>query len=337
MKVGRFVIDTDVHPQGFLSAEVEREGDGGGTFSGPSAQPYDNTRRLRFDMETYGVDMCVLVPALGMSDELNLEIASRFPDCYVVACGLTDYARRCRTGGTTWAIDEVCTELDTMLGTGRFVAAAGSLPYLPPIASGRPAGRVEATGNLLQVAEVCRRRGTVLRLDDAPATAATSRPGSRPPADQPALRAFHELAASFPDLTILLGHGGPGAGSGWHEAALEVARAHENVYLETGLWWRERYAEPLADPRIGPERLLWGTDWGSSGSAAALAGPTPPSSPVRLDPSGKCQHQVDYWGWSLRELTSLRLCQDDLNLVVGGNALRLFRLSPPTTGLFRSP
>jgi hypothetical protein len=34
-------------------------------------------------------------------------------------------------------------------------------------------------------------------------------------------------------------------------------------------------------------------------------------------------------------LTSLRVSQDDLNLILGGNAVRVFGLEPPHTRLFR--
>ena len=40
------------------------------------------------------------------------------------------------------------------------------------------------------------------------------------------------------------------------EDCLHVAAAHDNVYLETGVWWAELYDKPLADPNIGPEKLL---------------------------------------------------------------------------------
>jgi hypothetical protein len=45
---------------------------------------------------------------------------------------------------------------------------------------------------------------------------------------------------------------------------------------------------------------------------------------VQLRKQGIVHYQVDYRGWSLRELTSLRLYQDDMNLILGGNAARIF-------------
>ena len=66
-------------------------------------------------------------------------------------------------------------------------------------------------------------------------------------------------------------------------------------------------------------------------------GRTPPSYPVQLRKEGIVHYQVDYWGWSLRELTSLRLSQDDMNLILGGNAARIFQLDVPYTRLFKPP
>lgn len=41
--------------------------------------------------------------------------------------------------------------------------------------------------------------------------------------------------------------------------------------------------------------------------------------------------------WSLRELTSLRLSQADMNPMLGGNAARIFHLDVPYTRLFKPP
>jgi hypothetical protein len=46
-------------------------------------------------------------------------------------------------------------------------------------------------------------------------------------------------------------------------------------------------------------------------------------------------HQVDVWGWSLKQLSRLDVAQDDLNLMLGGNAARLYRLPVPHKRLFR--
>lgn len=331
MKSGRFVVDTHVHAQRFAAGSVPSR----------EAVAYENTKRLQYDMEAYGVDMCVLLPAFGMSDELNLEIVMRSPDRYVAACGITDYVERCRRGEEEWSIDGVCAELDRMLATGRFVATSESIPCMPLSEHGpRVVSRAETVENLLRIAEVCSKRHVVLRCQTGAreGSGAAGAGGSLTPATGSPLFA-HDLAASFPDLAIVLDHGGIGAESWerWYEECLNVVGAHANVYVETGLWWRELYERPLADPSIGPEKLLWGTDWGASTQACSHVGRTPPSFPLHPGKQEGGRYQVDYWGWSLRELTSLRLSQDDLNLILGGNAASIFTLSVPCTRLFRPP
>jgi len=82
----------------------------------------------------------------------------------------------------------------------------------------------------------------------------------------------------------------------WYEECLNVVGAHDNVYVETGLWWRELYEKPLVDPNIGPEKLLWGTDWGASMQIYSQLGRTPPSYPAQLRKEGIVHYQVDSGG-----------------------------------------
>ena len=347
MKAGRFVVDTHVHAQRFAAGKALAErppaetqdqwGALGQTMSG--LVPYDNTPRLEYDMECYGVDMCVLLPAFGMTDELNVELVKRSPDRYVAACGATEYLLRCREGEEEWSIDGVCAELDRLLASGDYVAIGEHLPYMPqPISPSKTISRVQAIENLLKIMEVARRHGVAARIHTGIPMGYTAPYswGFLGPVDFNPLW-VHDLAAAFPDVPIVLEHGGIQAWwwERFYEECLNVIGSHDNVYVETGLWWRELYERPLVDPNIGPEKLLWGTDWGASMQIYSQLGRTPPSYPVQLRKEGIVHYQVDYWGWSLREVTSLRVSQDDLNLVLGGNAVRVFKLTPPHTRLFR--
>ena len=304
-------------------------------------EPYDNTARLEYDMACYGVDMCVLLPAFGMTDELNLEIVARSPDRYVAACGCTDYLRRCREGDEQWSIDGVCEELDRLLGTGGFVAIGESMPYMPaPWVRTALASRVDAVANLMRIVEVAQRHRVAARIHTGIpfGYSAAYSYGPIGPANLNPLWML-DLAAAFPDVPIVFDHGGLQAGWWEHlyEQCLQVVASHDNVYVETGLWWRELYERALIDPNIGPAKLLWGTDWGASMQIYSQPGRRPPSYPVQLRNEGIPHHQVDYWGWSLRELTGLRISQDDLNLILGGNAARIFNLDVPYTRLFQPP
>ena len=78
MKLGRFIVDTHVHSQrhaagGKLKGSKEYSDLGKSIMQ---VDAYDNSPRLLYDMECYGVDMCILEPAFGMSNELNIELVS---------------------------------------------------------------------------------------------------------------------------------------------------------------------------------------------------------------------------------------------------------------------
>src|SRR4029453_1198250 len=119
------------------------------------------------------------------------------------------------------------------------------------------------------------------------------------------------------------------------EYALCVAAAHDNVYLETGLWWADLYGKALRDPNVGAEKLLWGCDWGASIPSHTQLGSHPPVYAVQLRNKPIVRHQVDVWGWSLKQLLRLDIAQEDSNLVSRGNRGPCFPPPPPPTPLFR--
>lgn len=367
MKAGRFVVDSHVHAQRFAAGKAMRErlrqergesvdegkkpqeagqGSGGSRWVALSEvmydlEPYDNSARLLYDMECYGVDMCVLLPGFGMSNELNLQLVERYPDKFVAVCNPRDYLLRVARGEESWSIEGVCAELDRLLSTGKFVGIGEGMPYLPyPPDPYDPVSRREAITNMLAIMEVARRHKVPVMYHTGSGMGYKTTYSVAPlgPANLNPLWA-HDLASAFPDVPIILNHGGI---QGWWseklwEDCLHVAAAHDNVYLETGLWWTELYERALVDPNIGPEKLLWGTDWGASLPIHTQLGQHPPSYAVQIRKKGPVRHQVDIWGWSLREITRLRISQDDLNLILGGNAVRLFGLKVPHTRLFRDP
>ncbi|MQA84463.1 MAG: amidohydrolase family protein [Streptosporangiales bacterium] len=351
MKAGRFVIDTHVHAQRFAAGGAVREALSKAATGGERWEtlshvmggltPYDNSARLIYDMECYGVDMGVLLPAFGMTNELNLQLVEKYPDRFVAVCSVDEYAKRVAAGEEEWSIEGVCQELDRLLGTGKFVGIGEVAPYMPmPSSRKKPIGRVEAIDNLLAICEVADKYDVTLGFHTGCPMgydAAYSTGGLGPMTYNPLWA--QDLASAFPNLKIILVHGGIQA---WwsekiYEDCLLVAGSRDNVYLETGLWWRELYAKAVQDPNIGPEKLIWGTDWGASMQFHTQLDSYPPSYAVQLRKQGPPSYQIDYWGWSLREITGVRMAQDDLNLILGGNACRIFRIEPPHNRLFREP
>ena len=75
---------------------------------------------------------------------------------------------------------------------------------------------------------------------------------------------FDEVAANFPDMTVILAHAGQDS---WPEA-LNMARMYPNIYLELSMWQRKVkymdefvYALDKIRNVIGIERILWATDF----------------------------------------------------------------------------
>lgn len=75
------------------------------------------------------------------------------------------------------------------------------------------------------------------------------------PLETPWPQALMRLLTEFPTLTLVCGH------SGWDapRAALKAALAHPNLYLETS-WQSPHLIRRLCD-KLGPERLLFGSDY----------------------------------------------------------------------------
>ncbi|MCS7385301.1 MAG: amidohydrolase family protein [archaeon GB-1867-005] len=106
---------------------------------------------------------------------------------------------------------------------------------------------------------------------------------------------FSPLADRFPDVTIILGHMGHGH-IVYINGAIEIAKKHENIMLETsGMPMHSKIKE--AAEVLGPERILYGSDMPFGHPAFEL-------------------EKVRVSGLSRREL----------ELVLGENALRVFKL-----------
>ncbi len=334
---GRFVVDTHVHAQrhAFKFRERGIKPDFATLAEGMAqVETYDNTPRLLYDMERYHVDMCVILPAFGMTDELNGQIVKARPEKFVAFCSATSYAAKTRTGEVKWSVKDVCEELDRLFATGLYVGIGEGIPR--DYTRRKPQAWEERFEEICQIMEVARRYEAVVGYHTGTLSGyggARRELGLGLSSNEwgnPLLA--HDIATEFPDVPIIMHHGGM---QGWWsekfmDDTLQVASSHRNVYLETGLYWAELYEKPLRDPNIGIEKLLFGTDWGASIPQQWVPGRKPGSYADQNRNQGLPAHQVDYFGWCLRQLAKATdmydLPQDDLNLILGGNAVRLFRL-----------
>ena len=133
MKLGRFVVDTHVHSQRHAAGKAlngsKDYGDLGHAMFNIIA--YDNSPRLLYDMECYGVDMCVLLPAFGMTNETNVEQVKKYPNKFAAVCQAKTARDKALSGEVKWTIDAACEELDALLATGSFVGIGECMPAPP--------------------------------------------------------------------------------------------------------------------------------------------------------------------------------------------------------------
>jgi len=94
----------------------------------PQVKAYDNSERLLYDMNCYGVDMCILMASYGMTNEQNLALVEKYPDRFAALCiskATYDTAER---GEIEWTMEEACKELDALLPTGKYVGIGEGFP-----------------------------------------------------------------------------------------------------------------------------------------------------------------------------------------------------------------
>src|ERR1035437_1427760 len=270
MKIGRFIVDTHVHSQRHAAGAALKGSKDYGALGKVMGQmeAYDNSPRLIYDMDTYGVDMCVLEPAFGMTNETNVAQMKKHPDKFVCNCQALGTRAKIRSGEVPpeKAIDAACQELEELLKTGNFVGIGEGMPMRPmQQKDGYPvyADQNTVIHDMMKVLDVCRKYKVPFRYH-------TGAPGGYaipylPGSTYNPLWA-HTLAVAYPDVPIILEHAG--IEGGWweffYDQCLHVAAGHKNVYLECGRFWTELYYRALNDPSVGCEKLIWGTDWGAS-------------------------------------------------------------------------
>ena len=345
MKIARFVIDTHVHSQrhaagpafkklGLTDPRDIKYRHLAGIMG--SMTTYDNSKRLLYDMECYGVDMCILHPAFGMSNELNLELVERHPDKFVALVNAKDTVDRALRGEIEWSIEEACLELDRHLSTGKYVGIGEGMPARPENPGDkRTYSQTQRMDELRQVMEIAVKHDVPVRVHTGTTMGYPITYSRWPENWHP--NWIRDLAAEYPDISIIFDHGGMQGGryENLVDECIQVAANHDNVYLETGLYWTELYYKALSDPNVGPEKLMWGTDWGASIPIQTQLGQHPQTFAAQVHKGGLITHQSDVMGWSLKQVSRLDISQDDLNLIMAGNAIRVYKLDFPLSRMFR--
>jgi predicted TIM-barrel fold metal-dependent hydrolase len=279
--------------------------------------------------------MCVNQPAFGMTNETNVAQTKKYPDKFVANCQALRTRDRAAAGEIEWSMNAACEELEELLKTGNYVGIGEGVPsamFGAPITKDTKFPDAQhIIRDMMKVMDVCRKYKVPFRYHSgAPGGYAGAYHDAGVITSQNPLWA-HTLAVAYPDVPIIMEHAG--IEGGWweyyYDQCLHVASGHKNIYLECGRFWTELYYRGLNDPSVGASKFIWGTDWGASLPLYSNTGRYPAVYTRQDVKTGIPRHQHDIWGWSLRQLANLDISQDDLNLILGGNAVRLYNLRTP--------
>jgi predicted TIM-barrel fold metal-dependent hydrolase len=346
MKLGRFIIDTHVHAQrhaagpefkklGIDDPKKIRYKDLAKIM--PSLVTYDNSKRLLYDMDCYEVDMCILHPAFGMSNELNAQLVEKYPEKFVALAISKETVDKAKAGEIEWTIEAAVEEIDGLLSTGKFVGIGEGMPARPyeETKGWKTYSQTERMDELRKVMDLAKRHNVPVRVHTGSPMGYFITYAFWPENFHP--NWIRDLATEYPDVPIIFDHGGMQGGRSETlvDECIQVSANHDNVYLETGLYWTELYYKALADPNVGPEKLMWGTDWGASIPTQTQIGQYPQTFGAQIGKQGIVTHQVDVMGWSLKQVSRLNISQDDMNLILGGNALRVYKIDFPVSRMFK--
>jgi predicted TIM-barrel fold metal-dependent hydrolase len=328
----RFVVDTHGH---ITTLYQPATGEAGPDWLGLEGEvkPEDNSALTLYDMDRYGIDMLLLKPSVvGTTNEAQAELVDRYPRRFRAFCSDQTLKIRVARGETTWSLDAAADEVERALKTGKFIGIGEFVPR-DPVKEYTFEQRLDDYRTFLQLA---RKYGVSVDFHDGFCSYGWD-----------SYQLLSRLAFEFRDVPIIFCHSGYSIGA-YVEGASIVKKAlavagHApgfNIFLETGNWPAEYYQFAIKDPNVGVSQLLWGADYGHVPQyIVANPGGDPPSYTTvmkrwPLIPS----YQPDWWGWMLYQIDKIRdwVTQDEINLILGGNAVRLWNLPVPHERMFMS-
>ncbi len=327
---GRFVVETHGHittlyePKGRVPKE-----NWNGLPSAPEdgeIEPFDNTPITLYDMERYGVDMVMLKPSMpGTTNEMQTSIVERYPDKFRAFCADQKCRRAIARGEAEWSLQASAEEIEAALKTGNFIGIGEFMPRDWDLK--KIYGFEERLAEYRIFCELARDYEVSIDFHEFTWDYYW---------DPYAL--LKQLTREFPTVSFIINHGGYSIGFYVEKdrpirkaaAVASFPSSGDRVFLETGTWPWEYYLIALQDPNLGPAQLLWGSDYGNVPQyIVAQPGKEPSgfSTAMKRWPAVP-NYQVDWWGWGLHQIDKLRdyITQDEINLILGGNAARLWNL-----------
>ena len=339
MKAARFVVDTHCHVTTLYRPWKDRlnelgmawdkgQHSKGFKWTHPTAEPYDNSPLCLYDMETYGVDMCILKPSfIGTTNEMQAKLVDKYPDKFRAMCSDQNLKIKLLSGEAEWSLEAALEEVEAALNWGKdkFVGIGEFIPQEMDKDKVQKVSFRERFDEWRAIMDLAVKYGVTVDYHEG----------------QGRYRLLSRVAAEYPEVPIILCHGGGGTPDGIRRATEAVGRS-SSIYLETGCWCAEYFEIPMKNPNVGVTQLIWGHDYGNV-PQMILSRPASDYHPPFItghfqvkDQHPHVPYQTDWWGWSLHQIERLKdtVTQDKINLIMGGNAAKIFKLPVPHPRMF---
>ena len=332
----RFVVDTHTHittlyqPAGEKSLELARQGRWMGLNG--EVEPFDNSPMCLYDMARYGVDMCLLKPSMiGTTNEGQAALVKKYPDKFRAFCADQTLKLKVWREEAKWTLDDAADEVDKALQTGNFIGIGEFVPRDPDRT--QIYSFEKRLNDYRTFAELAKKHGASIDFHDFGGF------------EWDPYQLISRVAMEFPDVPVIFCHSGYSIGGYVYggdviRKACAVAGRANNIYLETGNWPAEYFEIALKDPNVGPTQLIWGGDYGHVPQyiiARPGCDPSSCASTFKRWPPVPAYH-IDWWGWAMHQIHKIKdwVSQDEINLILGGNAAKIWRLPVPYERMFLS-
>ena len=293
---------------------------------------FDNSAFTLYEMARYGIDMCVLLPSFtGTTNEMQAMLVDKYPDKFRAMCADQTLKIKVANEEAEWTLEAAADEVEAALKTGKFVGIGEFIPRNPDrkyVYTFRE--RLDETRVFMDLAA---KYNVVIDWHDF-----TMRYGWDP------YHILSRIAGEYPEVPLIFCHAGHSigdyaTGADLIRKACRYAGMATNIYLETGTWCAEYYEIALKDPNVGSPQLIWTA--GDYGNVPQYITSHPGQEPSSYGTSMKRwprvpRYQTDWWGWALQQIRQIRdwVTQDEINLILGGNAAKILKLPVPFERMF---
>jgi hypothetical protein len=364
--IARYVVDTHAHistlyqPKGEQSLKAREEGKWNGMVG--LVEPYDNSALTLYDMNRFGVDMAILLPSMcGTYNESQTKIMKKHPTKFRCCCSDQTTMTKAMLGEITdWKLQTSLDEIETALKTGNYVGIGEFVPglnlyrygYYPAPAFEQRIEEWDAFCELAIKYDVPIHFHEYIMFYRLGKTLWHH------------IKMLETVATRHPKAKIVFNHG-------YKDPDLDVAdpiesmrevyqmvAAHPNIYMETG-GWAEKNFELAFESGVSAATLMWGHDYGNVPQyifrdnilARRVDGGIGLMTDDRVWQYRKTDsqfgsqykgvptiptYQPNFYAWGMRTIDRVGdwLTQDEIDLIMGGTAARLYKLPVPYPRMF---